>query len=55
MALKLCEYREKFMIDTFLIVITQSEKAGSIKNFLFRCEIRQFNSIFEFRSRKPFK
>ena len=39
MPLKLFEFVEQFMIDTFSIKLTQFEKTGSIGKFLFRWNI----------------
>ena len=55
MALKLFEFLEQFMINTFLIKLTQFDKTRSIINFfLFRWEILILNFTFETRNRTRF-
>ena len=54
MALQLLEFLEKFMVDSFLIKLTQFEKTGSTVKFLFRWEIRLLNSTFETIGRSRF-
>ena len=46
--------KRQFMIDIFLIELTQFEKTGSIDKILFRWETWKLNSTFETTSRSRF-
>ena len=48
MALKLFEFEEQFMMDTFLLKLTQFEKTGSIGKIFISLENLIIN--FHFRS-----
>ena len=54
MALKLVEFLEQLMMDTFLLKLTQFEKTGSISKTFISLGYLINNSIFEIRSRSRF-
>ena len=56
MVLEFFDVAEKFMLDNFLLKLTQFEKAGSIGKTLFEILLRnlKINSIFEFKCQSHF-
>ena len=54
MALKLFEFVKKFMMDTFLLKLTQIEKTGSVGKIFISLGNLIINSIFEIRSRSRY-
>ena len=48
MALQLCEFKEQFMIGTFLIKLTQSQKTGSILRLFHRKKHHDLYKILQY-------